>query len=130
MTAWTTDELDRIGDAEELEIAACRSDGSLGSPVPIWVVRVGEGLYVRSWRGPDGGWFRGARASGGAHVSADGVERDVEVLDADDELNDQVDDGYREKYGRYPSYVAPMIAPQARATTLRLVPNQDPNGES
>lgn len=45
------------------------------------------------------------------------------------ELNDQVDQGYREKYGRYASYVAPMIAPPERATTLRLVP-QDPDGES
>jgi len=38
--AWTTDELDRIGAAEELEIAARRRDGTLRPTVPIWVVRV------------------------------------------------------------------------------------------
>ena len=31
----------------------------------------------------------------------------------------------REKYGRYTGYVEPMVAPQARATTLRLVPRSE-----
>jgi hypothetical protein len=50
MTAanWTTDELDRIGRAEELQIAPERRDGSLRRPLPIWVVRVGDDLFVRS----------------------------------------------------------------------------------
>ena len=37
-------------------------------------------------------------------------------------VNDAVDAALREKYGRYTGYVEPMVAPQARATTLRLVP--------
>jgi len=127
MTACTTDELDRIGGAEELEISARRSDGSLASPVPIWVIRVGDALYVRSWRGQDGGWFRTARASGEGHIAAGGVERDVAVLNAGAEVNDAVDSGYLSKHGRYQSYVEPMVAPQARATTLKLEP-QDPDG--
>src|SRR5439155_1674412 len=56
--AWTADELDRIGHAEGLEIAPGRSDGSLRRAVPIWVVRVGEELYIRSWRGDSGSWYR------------------------------------------------------------------------
>ena len=44
--SWTTDELDRIGDAEELHIAPRRKDGTLRRAVPIWVVRVGDELYV------------------------------------------------------------------------------------
>jgi hypothetical protein len=28
--------------------------------VTIWVVREGDGLYVRSWRGLSGAWYRGA----------------------------------------------------------------------
>jgi hypothetical protein len=122
MTAWTTDELGRIGAAEELEITARRSDGSLREPVRIWVVRVGDDLYIRSWRGDEGGWFRAAHASQAAHVSAGGVDRDVAVLDADDEINDAVDHAYRQKYNRYPSYVPSMVALPARATTLKLLP--------
>lgn len=128
MTGWTPDELDRIGAADELEIAARRSDGTPRAPVPIWVVRVGDQVYVRSWRGQNGGWFRTAHESRAGHVSAGGVERDVALRDADDEVNDAVDDAYRAKYGRYSSYVQPMLAAQARATTLELVPDRREGG--
>ena len=45
-------ELERIGDADELELAAG------GRTTTIWVVRVGGDLYVRSYRGRNGTWFR------------------------------------------------------------------------
>jgi hypothetical protein len=48
MTSWTDDELNKIDAAEELEIAALREDGTSRKPVTIWVVRVEEGVYVRS----------------------------------------------------------------------------------
>ena len=51
MTTWTNDELDQIGDADELRIAALRPDGTLRNPVTIWVVRRGDELYVRSYKG-------------------------------------------------------------------------------
>jgi hypothetical protein len=94
--------------------------------LPIWVGRLGDELYVRSWRGSDGSWYRAAQASGRAHISAGGVDRDValERVTAD-ELNDAIDAGYRDKHGRYPSYVEPMSSEQARATTLRVVPADD-----
>jgi predicted lipid-binding transport protein (Tim44 family) len=38
MTAWTSEELTRIGTAEDLEIAFLRRDGTLGRPRTIWVV--------------------------------------------------------------------------------------------
>ena len=44
MTTWTSDELDRIGSADELRIASPRADGTLRPYVPIWVVRVGDDL--------------------------------------------------------------------------------------
>jgi hypothetical protein len=122
MTAWTPDELDRIGAAEELEIAPRRADGSLGSAVPIWVVRVGDELYVRSRRGADGSWFRAARRQGAGHLRAGGVGRDVAFAPADPVVDAAVDAAYREKYARYPSYVEPMVGEAARATTLKRVP--------
>jgi hypothetical protein len=48
MTGWTSEELTRIGSATELQIASARGDGTLGKPRTIWVVRVGDDLYVRS----------------------------------------------------------------------------------
>ena len=122
MTTWTSDELDTIGTAEELEIAPRRRDGTLRNPVTIWVVRLRDDLYIRSYRGREGSWYRAAQASGEARILAGGVEKDVTIVDADPTLNDQIDDAYRTKYGHYPQYVAPMVAPEARPTTIRLVP--------
>lgn len=45
MLAWTDNELRRIGDAEELEIAPLRRDRTRRAPRPIWVVRAGDDLY-------------------------------------------------------------------------------------
>ncbi len=124
MTAWGPDELERIASVEELEVAPRRTDGSLRTPTPIWVVRAGEELYVRSWRGTAGGWYRAAHATHQGHVRAGGLERDVTFEDAPDDVDDAVDAGYRQKYGRYSGYVEPMVAAQARATTLKLVPRR------
>lgn len=122
MTGWPADELDRIGGADELELTAVRPDGSARRPVTIWTVRVGDDLYVRSWRGASGSWYRAVQAHPQGHVSAGWVERDVEFLPADAAIAEAVDDAYRTKYGRYPGYVEPMVSANARATTLRLLP--------
>lgn len=122
MTTWTSDELNRIASADELEMAPRRGDGTLRGPVPIWVVRDGEDLYVRSFRGTDGGWWRTARANRQGHIRSGGVARDVTFVEVTDSgINDRVDTAYRTKYGRFGgAYVDPMVA--ARSTTLRLVP--------
>jgi hypothetical protein len=125
MTTWTNDELDMIGDADELRIAALRADGTLRNPVTIWVVRKDNELYVRSVKGAVGGWYRGTQATHQGHVQAGGVDKDVTFVDVDRGLDGPLDDAYRTKYRRMDaSYVDPMVAPPAQATTLRLVPRQ------
>jgi hypothetical protein len=121
-TGWTSDELNRIEGADELEIAPRRRDGSLRGPVPIWVVRVGDDLYVRAAYGAGSGWHRVAQVSREGRIRAGGVERDVTIQDADDAVNDQVDAAYRTKYDRYAGIVDGITNAQARSTTLRLVP--------
>lgn len=124
MTAWTSAELIKIGDAEELEIAPLRQDGTLRKPVTIWVVRVGDELYVRSYRGRDSAWFRGVQVQHQGHIVAGGAAKDVTFSEeSDPAINDQIDSAYRTKYRRYPQYVAPMLTPEVRATTIKLVPS-------
>jgi len=125
MHGWTSEELDRIGSAEELQLASLRQDGSLRRPVTIWVVRRGEDLYVRSVRGSAGRWFRGVQDRHEGRVSAGGVDKDVEFVEVDD-VNDEIDAAYRAKYGgHYPANdVDPMVNAQVRATTLKLVPSR------
>lgn len=123
MSAWSDDELRRIAGAEELDIAAVRRTGELRRPTPIWVVRAGDDLYVRAAYMDGSGWHGVARASGRAHISAGGVEKDVAIEDADRSVLDDVDAAYAKKYGRrYASIVEKINDAEHRTTTLRLVP--------
>ena len=122
MTAWTSDELSKIGAAEELQIASVRRDGTLRNPVTVWVVRHGDDLYVRSVNGRTSSWFRGVQVRHEGHVRAGGVDKDVLFVEMDD-LDDEVDAEYRSKYRRYTeSIVDSIVSPRARAATLKLVP--------
>ncbi|GHO70489.1 hypothetical protein KSC_093810 [Ktedonobacter sp. SOSP1-52] len=123
MTNWTQKELERIGAADELQLASFKQDGTLHKPVTIWVVRVGDDLYVRAYRGRETAWFRQTRRRPEGRIGAGGVTKDVAFVDAstDEVLNHEIDAAYQSKYRRYSAtYVGPMIAPQARATTLKL----------
>jgi hypothetical protein len=121
MTTWASDELDTIAAAEELELASVRSDGTLRRPVTIWVFREDDDIYVRSVNGRASSWFRGAQTRHEAHVRAGGVEKDVDLVESD--AKDALDAAYQAKYGRrYPTIVPSMVAPSARAATLKLVP--------
>ncbi|KRC60960.1 hypothetical protein ASE14_08380 [Agromyces sp. Root81] len=123
MTTWTTEELDRIGGAEELQVASRRTDGSLRPFVTIWVVRVDDELYVRSAYGPGNPWFRRAQASGTGRIRAGGVERDVVFAEPPADVHAAVDAAYHAKYDRHgPKIVGTVVGPQVVATTLRLDP--------
>lgn len=123
MSAWTEDELRRVGEAEELEVASYRADGSLRPYVTIWAVRAGDELYIRSAYGPENGWFRRAKASRTGRIRAGGVERDVAFIDAEADRHDAVDAAYREKYRRQPDrIVATVVGPDVVETTFRLAP--------
>jgi len=122
MTAWTSDELTKIGAAEELRIASLRRDGTLRNPVTIWVVRYGDDLYVRSVNGRTGAWFRGVQVRHEGRIRAGGVDKDVTFVETDD-INDEIDAAYRTKYHRYAaSIVNTIVSPKARAATIKLVP--------
>jgi hypothetical protein len=113
MSTWTSDELDRIAGAEELEIATVRRDGTLRNPVTIWVIRHGDDLYVRSVNGRTSSWFRGAQVRHEGRIRAGGLDKDVLLVETDD-MNDQIDDAYRAKYRRYAErIVGSIISPEA-----------------
>jgi len=57
------------------------------------------------------------------HIQASGIEKDVNFLDADPDINDQIDAAYRTKYRRYAaSIVNHIVSPVARSATMKLVP--------
>jgi hypothetical protein len=123
MSGWSSDELAEIRTAEELELASQRRDGTLRIPRTIWVVRVGDDLYVRSMYGRAGGGFPGTQVRHQGHIRAGGVDKDVTFADADPDLNDQIDAAYRDKYRRYGErIIGGVVNPEARAATIKLMP--------
>jgi len=126
MTVWTSDELTTIGAADERELASLRRDGTLRNPVTIWVVRRGDDLFIRSYKGPDAAWFRGTQMRHEGHIRAGGVEKDVTFVDADRDIDDGLDAAYPSKYRRYGAhFVNLMVSPEARAATIKLVPRDN-----
>jgi hypothetical protein len=123
MGAWSEAELSEIAAAQELDLAwVMRPDGTLRRPVTMWVVRVGDDVYVRSVNGRRSSWFRGAESRHEAEIRAGGVEKEVSLVETD-ALNDEIDAAYSAKYGdRYPSIIPSIVAAEARAATLKLVP--------
>jgi len=123
MTQWTSDQLNRLGKVEEVQIASVRPDGTLGKPVTVWAVRHGDDLYIRSVRGSNAHWFRGTRESHKGRIRAGGVQQDVTFIDSDHDIDDEVDAAYRSKYRRYAGNILnSVLTPEARSTTMKLVP--------
>ena len=123
MTDWPREELEKIAAADELQLASARPDGRLRKPVTIWVVRLGDDIYVRSVNGRNSHWFRGVEDRHEGHIRAGGVDKDVRFVEAGDDVNDEIEAAYRTKYRQYnASVVEPLFTPGAKAATLELVP--------
>jgi hypothetical protein len=122
MSTWDPADLRAIANAREIHIATVRPDGSTRTPLPIWVVRVGDELFVRSYHGPEGSWFRQVAAHPYARLRAAGREILVRLVPAEMPSPAGVDDAYVAKYGRR-GPAAAMITPAVAATTLRLEPS-------
>jgi hypothetical protein len=124
MTTWTSYELKKIEAAEELQIASVRGDDTLRNWTTIWMVRVGDDIYVRSVSGRSSAWFRSMQTRHEGRIRAGGVVRDVTFVEESDvEINDQIDAAYRMKYSRYSESILNQLnGSGAQATTIKLVP--------
>jgi len=122
MTAgWKPKTLSEIADQDEIRISSEGTGGGYNRSTPVWVVRVGDDLYVRSGFGTNGSWYRHATESQ-AYVDADGVRYKVNLtLRTDGASIAAVDEAYREKYSADPSLPL-LLTDQARSTTSRLIP--------
>lgn len=123
MPTWTTEQLDQISRAVELDITSPRKNGSLRRYRTIWMVRVGDNLFVRSAHGPDNPWFRDALQTGHGRIQVGGTEHDVTFTPAPPDLADDIDAAYHTKYDQYgPRIVGAILGPEAAGTTLHVTP--------
>ena len=123
MTSWTTHELHDIGEAEELQLASRRPDGTLRNYVTIWTVRVGESIYVRSGYGAKNPWYVRAVESGTGRISAGGVEKDVAFDTSIPDAAGEIDAAYHAKYDRFGEKIVSSVAGEGtHVATLRILP--------
>ena len=117
------DVLARLAHTEEIEIDTPRPEAPAAiHPTTIWVVVVGDTVYVRSWKGQAGRWYQEARARSKAVVYLDGHPIPVRAVPVtDDAAIAQVSEAYREKYPDDP-FMPSMLRDDVLPTTLRLEP--------
>ena len=126
MSAWSQDDLGRLSGAGEVEVSSVRRDGSLSRARTVWIVRVGDQLYLRSVNGPDAAWYRLTRAFHQGRIQARGVARDVTWIDVNaaeqPDVDPAVDAEYARKYQGSTAAIAHITSPLARTTTMRVEP--------
>jgi len=122
MSAWSKNELSKIAEADDLHIAPFREDGrTYGTPTWIWSVAVDGALYVRAYNGTKSRWYQAAMRQKAGRVIAAGMTKDVSFEAVNGPLNERIDEAYRAKYRASP-YLDPMIGPDARAATVKVIP--------
>ena len=118
---WDTATARELAGTREVDVVV-PAPGRPDARTPIWVVAVDDDLYVRSWKGEDGIWYRRARRHGTGSVIVHGRQHRVRfTATADPGINAHIDEAYRSKYGNS-SYTQAMIQPPANSTTMRLDP--------
>lgn len=117
MSEWKKEELEAISKDKSLYISIPNPDGSMHRPTWIWVTQVGDEVYCRGYSGTATRWYQSAKREGSGHISVGGVEKDVRFeFPTDEQTNNQVDKGFRQKYGSNP------YSEQDRQVTVRLIP--------
>lgn len=91
----------------------------------IWVVRHGDDLFIRSYRGPDGGWYRASQARHEGRVEAGGVEKAVAFADVGHGVEPRSTPPTARSTGGSAGLSTRWSAPGTQATAIRLVPRGD-----
>ncbi|MDX1585349.1 MAG: DUF2255 family protein [Balneolaceae bacterium] len=126
MTSWNKDELQNIIEEDDLHVAPFREDGeTYGTPTWIWCVSVDGHLYVRAYNGTRSSWYQAAlqQGAGGIHAAGDQWEVRFEPVEGE-EINDKIDEAYRQKYEGH-RYLSPMIGDRARSATVKVLPRNE-----
>ncbi|MBF9255660.1 DUF2255 family protein [Pontibacter sp. 172403-2] len=117
---FTTDELKRIDEADDLHIAPFREDGkNYGTPTWIWEVVVNGDLYVRAYNGVDSRWYKSAIQQKAGRIIAAGMTKGVTFEPVQGDINTLIDEAYQKKYSSSP-YLSAMVNSRARAATVKI----------
>lgn len=113
----------QLADVDEVEIETQAASGDTTHRTIIWPVVVGGEVYVRSYKGPRGRWYRELLVQPDAVALRVGEQRVAgRAIPVDDEpMIAAVSAEFLRKYASSP-FAAPMVAPEVLHTTVLLVP--------
>jgi hypothetical protein len=117
MTTFDADTLRALREVQEPRI---RTDRRPKSAVVIWVVVDGDDVFVRSWLGTRGRWYKDLAAGGAATLEFAGRRLAVQAVPAGDDTS--VERASREILRKYrrSSHAQEMVRAEILPTTLRL----------
>jgi hypothetical protein len=119
---FTSADLQKINEADDLKISPLRNDGvTYGTPTWIWEVVVNGELYVRAYNGQNSQWYQSAIKQKTGRIHAAGMIKDVRFEPIEGEINELIDQAYREKYSKSP-YLSAMINNGAKSATIKISP--------
>jgi hypothetical protein len=119
MAAFDTATLRQLRDTQEFMI---RTEQRPRSAVVIWVVVADDDVFVRSWLGARGRWYRDLATGGPATLEFAGRQLKVQAIPASEP--DAVARASREFLQKYrtSSHAPEMVRSEILPTTLRLEP--------
>lgn len=96
--------------------------GKHGNAAIIWVTVSDDAVFIRSWNGANGRWYKGVAAGGPATLEFAGRRLPVQAIPASDP--DSVARASREYLKKYrsSSHARDMVRDEILPTTLRLEP--------
>ena len=119
MTNFDADTLRELRDLQESKI---RTEKHPESAVVIWVVVADNEVFVRSWRGTEGRWYRDLAPGGPAMLEFAGRNLGVAAIRADDPAAiARASQEFLRKYQPDP-HAQEMVRSEILPTTLRLEP--------
>jgi hypothetical protein len=108
-----------LQDTKEVNI---RTEKHPDSAVIIWVAVAGDDVFVRSFRGERGRWYRDLADGGAATLEIGGRRVAVQAVPAKDPASiERASAAFLAKYRPSP-YAEAMVKPELLPTTLRLEP--------
>jgi hypothetical protein len=114
-------DLAALGAAVEIEVETRAAEGSVHRTI-VWPVVDDGVVYVRSYRGPSGRWYREALADPAVALHVDGRRLPATAVPSADPRSVQAcSAALRSKYRGDPSLPA-MLVQDVLPTTLRMVP--------
>jgi hypothetical protein len=121
MPRFDAETLHRLRPAREVSI---RTEKHPNGGVVIWLVVVDDEVFVRSWRGTAGRWYRDLAAGGPASLKFDGCCLLVLAIPTNDAVAiARVSEEFLRKY-QSSSHALEMVRTEILPTTLRLEPRE------